>query len=96
MIKIDFTEMRKLQRMLDEANIPYDIHKLFNGEQIEYFGHGDMFKDERVCDVICHEYSYGVEQGLLEMMGLCDTVDNVEGYLTAEEVFERIKKDWDK
>lgn len=91
-MRIDLTEMRKLQRMLEEADIPYDIHKLFRGEQIEYFGH----KDVRVCDVICHEYSYGVEQGLLEMMGLCDTVDSVEGYLTAEEVFERIKKDWEK
>ena len=97
-MKIDLSEMRKLQRMLDEANISYDIRKIFSGEQIEYFGHNDRTKKGRVCSIICHEYSYGSDIELLEIMGfaLTDSDDGVEGYLTAEEVFDRIKKDWDK
>ena len=52
-------------------------------------------KENRVCDVILHIGSYGREQGLLEIMGLVDEEkvgDEVEGYLTADECFNRIKK----
>lgn len=47
-------------------------------------------------DAICHKGSYGYESGLLEIMG--DIVyesereyDDVVGWLTAEDVIERIK-----
>ena len=48
--------------------------------------------------VIEHEFSYGNEKDLLEISGLMtekeekETQDTVLGYLTAENVFERIKK----
>lgn len=44
-------------------------------------------------DAVCHEWSYGYEEGLLEIMGDIvreDSGDSVEGYLTAEDVVERI------
>ena len=51
-----------------------------------------------VCSVI---YGYGSEKGLLEISGLMTDEeyekenDSVLGYLTAENVFARIKKHWE-
>ena len=55
----------------------------------------------RVCEVIAEGdvVTDGREQGLLEIMGLVDEEkigDNVEGYLTAEECFGRIKKNYEE
>lgn len=36
--------------------------------------------------------SYGVYDDLIEIMGLTENDDDVEGYLTAEDVFERIRR----
>ena len=48
-------------------------------------------------DAICHSYSYGHEQGLLELMGtLVDDVkcnNLVEGWLTAKEILKRVDKE---
>ena len=53
-----------------------------------------------VCSVIEHCGSYGREEDKLEIMGLLTEeeleVDEVKGYLTAEEVFGRIIDDWEK
>lgn len=84
------TEMDKLIPMLCKADIPFDLAIHFGRPQIAY----PSF-DNRVYDVVCHWGSYGHERGLLEIMGLCDEkIDDVEGYLTAEEVFKRIFKDF--
>ena len=52
-----------------------------------------------VCSVIEHDGSYGREQDLLEIMGLLTDEeyehDEVVGFLSAENVFERIKKHYD-
>lgn len=90
------TEMSKLFLLLADADIPFETHEIFGTMQICY----PTIKN-RICDAICHEFSYGHEEGLLEIMGLvdpeiCDDVDDVEGYLTAEEVFARIKADYEK
>lgn len=81
------TEMGKLESYLNEALIPFEIGTILNTPQLFY-----PSKKERICDVICHEFSYGYDKGLLEIMGLTDTEDGVEGCLTAEEIFNRIKK----
>lgn len=50
-----------------------------------------------VCSVICHRYAYGYGEGRLEIMGLVDEEavgDEVEGHLTAENVFKRIYRSW--
>lgn len=49
----------------------------------------------REWDAICHRGSYGAEEGLLEIMGTIvrdNAGDSVEGWLTAEDVIERIKE----
>ena len=84
-------EIERLVKMLENTNIPYELTDDVEGNsnnQIWYPNH-----DESVCDVICHKYSYGGNDGYLETMGLSENDDDdVEGWLTAEEVFLKIAK----
>ena len=92
--KITDTEMTKLINMMTKANIPFELTTdVYNNidNQLWY----PSYK-ERVCDVICHEGSYGGDMGLLEIMGLICEEGDVKGWLTAEEVFERIKEDYNE
>ena len=87
--KKEVTEMSKLMKLLDEANVPYEVQDCWGTPQVCYPKSGEG----QVCDAICHGFSYGHEEGLLEIMGLGDEEaigDSVEGYLTAEEVATRI------
>ena len=53
------------------------------------------YEDDTICSVIEHDNSYGHEENLLEIKGLLmeeeSETDSVVGYLTAEQVFQRIK-----
>lgn len=91
-IEIDYTEMVKLELYLQEAKIPYRIDYVIGMPSVRYYGHSN----ELICDAICHSGSYGYEKGLLEIMGLTRNGDSVEGWLTSEEVFDRISEDWNK
>lgn len=88
---IKITEMTKLGSFLELAGIPYEVTDCWGTPQIWY-----PSKEDATCDVICHRGSYGYEEGLLEIMGLVDEShgDDVEGYLTANEVFRRILNDY--
>lgn len=92
---VDTTEIRKLHQMLTETGIPHEIEVLHGGYHISYPGQEDLG-----CSVIQHRYSYGRDQGLLEIDGLLTSeeqrVDNVAGWLTAEDVFGRIKAHWEE
>lgn len=104
----DRGEMPKLIEMLKEANIPFESFSTFSGKQVCYYGkEGRPEPGEgvingpgvgAVCSVI---YGYGREKGLLEISGLMTDEeyekenDSVLGYLTAENVFARIKKHWE-
>lgn len=89
-----YTEIFRLKKMLEDANIPFEFlwHGDLMGFQICYPATGD----KRVCSVIEHSFSYGNEDNLLEICGLLTEeeaeVDSVLGYLSADNVFERIKK----
>lgn len=87
---LDFTQINLLKTMLENAGIPFEMSTHFEGYQIIYPNCSNP-----VCDVILHKGSYGHEQGLLEIMGLVDEEkvgDEVEGFLTAKECFNRIEK----
>jgi len=97
MIKCE--ELKKLDELLTEAGIPHEV------TSIDYLGEDGVdcqicypsYK-EKICDAINHRFSYGHEAGKLEIMGLVDpdvVGDSVEGYLTAEQVFNRIQRDWE-
>lgn len=97
-----YTEIFKLKEMLEDAHIPF--------EWIEHGGDKQGYqicypeKDGKgVCFVIEHSYSYGSERDLLEIQGLLTPEeekdyggDTVLGYLTADDVFSRISKHWEK
>ena len=81
-------EMNKLIIMLAKADIPFDLAINFGRPQVFYPSY-----EKVICDVICHWGSYGHERGLLEIMGLVEGTENdVEGYLTSEEVFNRMAR----
>lgn len=86
--------IKVLANLLTRFEIPFEITTDAIGNTANQIWYPS--RDESVCDVICHKYSYGYECGLLEMMGLTTTEDDVDGYLTPEEVFERIWRHWQK
>ena len=75
--------------MLSEANANYDLRNLYDGYQILLFDKND----EIIADAICHGDSYGLTEGLLDIMGkgVKSKDDDVVGYLTARQVFNRWK-----
>ena len=77
-------ELDKLANGLIERDIVFTFTAFMNGGKIDW----------GTCDAICHDGSYGNCCGLLEIMGdLVDrtiTGDAVEGFLTAEEILNRI------
>lgn len=99
-------ELNKLEEYLKANNIPYERidekHELTKQgwwhiprHQIAVPNLESLATEEYEFDVICHEGSFGYEEGLLEIMGSIVTDedgDRVVGYLTAEDVIERIKK----
>ena len=94
-MKERYNEILKLKNMLEKAEIPFEFSEIFRGYHITY--PGNKF---RICSVIEHDYSYGNAQDLLEIKGLLTQkekkYDDVLGYRSAEEVFNRIQKNWKK
>lgn len=82
-------ELEKVEKWLKDNGIVYaridDPFDWKNHHQIIVYK-----DDEFLWDVIWNRYSYGHEQGLLEMMW-DGAEDNVEGWLTAEDVIEHAK-----
>lgn len=96
----NYKEILKLDNMLTEANIPHTLDKFLDGWQVCY---PCRIGPNTVMDAIEHHGSYGNSDDKLEIMGLLtpeeSEYDSVLGHLTAEEVFERIRKhhndEWD-
>lgn len=93
-----YTEILKLDELLNKSNIPHTLHKMFDGFQILY----PQCRERCNCvmDAIEHRGSYGSEKNLLEIQGLLTEEeqrnDSVLGFLTAEEVFKRIENHWNR
>ena len=74
-------EIAKLARGLKDRGIAYNMRVRDDGLQIV----ADKW------DVVCFTGSYGAQRSLLEAMGRVITGnDDVEGYLTADEVLRRL------
>lgn len=91
-------EMEKLIECLKVLEIPHEvIPQSFFKDSLQVWYPS---KKESIMDVICHDYSYGGSEGLLEIMGLLtpeeEQYDDVVGYLTAENVLSRIIKHREK
>lgn len=94
-----YQEILKLHQMLSDALIPHITERFFDGWRVCYLVRREEGRD-CVCDAIEHFGSFGKEQDKLEIMGLLTLEekkhDSVVGYLTAEDVFARIKAHWEK
>lgn len=87
------TEMAKLIKALEALEIPHEVYyQNWFDKNIDYPQVFYPSKENAICDAICHPYSYGFDEGLLEIMGLVpdEVGDDVEGHLTAEDVLKRI------
>ena len=86
-------EIERLIEMLTNADIPFEVTDDVMGNSNNQIWYPNF--EKHICDVICHKYSYGGKDGYLEIMGLSDNeYDDVEGWLTAEQVFERISSNF--
>ena len=88
-----YQEILRLASMLENAGIEHVMERKFDGWHLMY---PDM-DDRCVCSVIEFTGSYGASMDRLEIMGLLNAEErkyaSVCGYLTAENVFNRIKSD---
>lgn len=90
------SELDKLESYLKSNNYEYvridERRPVPRHQIIVYDDYGD-----RAWDAICHRGSYGYEDGLLEIMGSIVDVekdgDSVAGWLTAEDVINRLAKE---
>lgn len=82
----NMSEFNKLVSMCVDAGWDFEVRDCWDGRQIILYSKtSNMYeKNRRVLnDVIIHNSSYGHEEGLLETWGK----DDVEGYMTAKQVF---------
>jgi len=89
-----YQEILRLAEMLKKENIPFELSTHFGGWHIQY-----PCEKERVCSAVENDGSYGRNNDTIEIMGLLteeeSEQDSVTGWLTAEDVFNRIKNDFD-
>ena len=78
-------EMTKLIIVLNTLGITHTVTY-----QVEYDNAPQVWFNDNF-DVVCHEYSYGGKDGLLEMWDR-DNEDDVMGYLTAKDIIAYILK----
>lgn len=94
------TELEKLGAYLQEHNIAYERYDSEyqeddNGRPVSADRHQITVRNSKgryMWDAICQQWSYGHKQGLLEIAGsISRAKKDVEGYLTAADVIERIE-----
>lgn len=94
-----YLEIHKLREMLTSVSIPFVFVRLYDGWQVCY--PGDIRSDKCECSTVQHFFSRGSEDNLLEIMGLLSEEEKEEyggvlGWLTAQEVFVRIKAHYER
>lgn len=107
-----YKEIFKLKKMLEKADIPFEFIECFGYDKRLLSAYPDIMDhyqicypvfdpDHRIISVIGGFGAYGYEHDKLEIMGLFTPWERFEGntvigWLTAENVFKRIKKDWEE
>lgn len=93
-----YTEIFKLKEKLDAIDLEYEFHD--HGNKLMKFEHYQILlfdeKGERIVSVIQGSGTYGGNDNKLEIMGLLtpeeEECESVVGWLSADEVYERIMK----
>ena len=81
--QIDYKrEVLKLASLLQARGFHFSVKDIWDGAQVILYDS----RNKRVADAVCHFFSYGHEQGLLEIKGLGIEENDVLGWLTAEDV----------
>ena len=92
-----YQEVIRLEEMLTKTGIPHNIDREKDGWRLVYPSHGAR---NIVCSVIEYTGSNGSRMDRLEIVGLLNReerkADIAVGWLTAENVFDRIKRDWER
>ena len=76
----------EMENLLTKNNIEYTRKPIYEGWQFYIRGTDG--------DIICHDYSYGGKDGLWESMGFVWDMGCISGYLTAQEVINRLKENY--
>ncbi|MBR3020442.1 MAG: hypothetical protein IKH57_25825 [Clostridia bacterium] len=91
-----YQEIIRLENMLTDADIQHRIERAEDGWHICYPDYGERC----VCSVIEFTGSQGAKKDRLEIKGLLNKEEKkfntVVGHLSAENVFERIRRDWER
>ena len=82
--------MTKLAVLLAKADIPFELRGQISTVDTASVQICSPSADNCLIDAICHYYSYGGREGLLEI--LAEGLDDVVGWLSAEEAFEYFKR----
>lgn len=86
-----YNEIFKLKELLEKGNIPFEFKNIYDGYQIIIKNKNNF----RIADAVEHNFSYGAEEDLLEIMGGLteeeEELNSVLGWLSSEEVFKRFK-----
>ena len=107
-MKVDYKSIFKLKTMLDDANIFYEFldRSIVIDNMIKYPFYQiivyvpyteDLEEPERLISVIQGYGTFGSQSDLLEIQGCMskdELADDVLGYLTAEDVFKRIRENY--
>lgn len=91
---LKYSSIHFLRQELENAEIPFYFREAYNGWQILY-----PSKENIICSIIEHEFSFGSDDDLLEIYGIDENGDRYNdaiGHLTTEEVFNIIKKHYQK
>ena len=104
-------EIFKLKRMLEKADIPFEFIEGFGYDPSLKISYPDIMEHYQICypsrkdmkiSVIEGFGTHGREQDRLEILGGFTPWEQFKhgnspiGFLTAKNVFKRIKKDWDE
>lgn len=78
-------EMNKLIKLLAKQDLPFEVYSFPGFGNETDFGIQILAPtlQERKIDAVCHPYSYGYKNGLIEILSC--KMDDVVGWLTAEE-----------
>lgn len=88
---INTEELNKLIDFLSKNNINFRLFDPFNtgyATQVSVYDKDDVYQ----WDAVTNDISMGGKDGLIEIMGnIVQVSDDVEGYLTSDDIIQRIK-----
>ncbi|MDO4648094.1 MAG: hypothetical protein Q4B26_05535 [Eubacteriales bacterium] len=82
------TEIDKLAEYLRGHGYEFKRHTLpYGSDQIVVWND----KNKKAWDAVCGKYSYGGTNGLIETMGMPEDKKGVTGWLTAQDIIDRLE-----